>query len=62
MVLIDKKPEVKSITTEEYPVPAKRPQNSRLECSKLMSFLHHLPNDWKSEVERCVKILKDEGF
>lgn len=60
--LIDKKPEVKALTTEEYPLPAERPKNSRLESSKIMHLLPQLQCDWKSEVERCVKILKEEGF
>lgn len=42
------------IPTEAYPVPAKRPKNSRLDTSKLSSALGlHLP-DWKIHVDRLI--------
>ena len=60
--LLEKKPQLKKITTEEYPLPAPRPKNSRLECGKINNLLPQLKNDWISEVERCIKTLKEEGF
>jgi len=45
---------VKSITTAEYPTPARRPANSRLDCSLLAQ--HHgvrLP-DWRSSTNAVV--------
>lgn len=45
---------IRPITTEEYPVPAKRPKNSRLDTSLLSSKLGlHLP-DWTIHVNRTV--------
>ncbi len=45
------------ITTEEYPVPAKRPANSRLNCTKLShSFGVYLPG-WQHHVKRLISEL-----
>ena len=60
--LIDKQPKVNAIKTSEYPLPAKRPMDSRLDCSKIFNDLSNLQNDWRSEVARIVKKLQKEGF
>ena len=54
--------EVKSISTLEYPTPAKRPANSQLNCDRLEK-LHgvRLP-DWRSSVERCIARLVPKEF
>jgi dTDP-4-dehydrorhamnose reductase len=45
---------VRAITTPEYPTRAKRPANSRLDCSKLArTFGIHLP-PWQSSLETCL--------
>lgn len=45
------------ITTQEYPVPAKRPENSSLDVSKFeTNFTCQLPN-WQDEVAECVRLL-----
>ena len=45
---------VKPITTTEYPTPARRPANSRLDNSKLKElFCFSLPH-WRESVEDCV--------
>jgi dTDP-4-dehydrorhamnose reductase len=45
------------ITTADFPTPAKRPANSRLDCSKaLATFGVALPR-WQDGVERCVDAL-----
>lgn len=59
--LIDRQPTVKPIKTSEYPLPAKRPMDSRLDCSKIFNVLS-IENDWRSEVVRIVKKLHKEGF
>ena len=42
------------ISTSEYPVPAKRPANSRLDTNKLVStFGLHLP-EWQFQAKRLV--------
>lgn len=53
---------VKRITTAEYPTPARRPPNSRLDCGKL-ALAHgvKLP-DWRGSLQTCVaRLLKDQG-
>lgn len=50
---------VEPITTADYPTPARRPANSRLDCRKFQStFGHGLP-PWKSGVERCLAALDE---
>ena len=52
---------VNRITSHDYPTPAKRPTNSRLDCSKLAT--HHgvrLP-DWRLSVEQVTARLVREG-
>ena len=45
---------ISPVSTEQYPLPAKRPQNSRLDTGKLTAALSlHLP-DWKNHVNRTV--------
>jgi dTDP-4-dehydrorhamnose reductase len=48
---------VQAITTAEFPTPAKRPTNSRLNCGKLSeTFGLQLPH-WTDGVARCVEQL-----
>lgn len=51
---------VKHIATADYPTPARRPQNSRLDCSKL-ARVHNvrLPN-WRGSMEMVVTRLLNE--
>lgn len=52
---------VHPINTEAYPLPAKRPRNSRLNSSKLTdAFDVHLP-DWRIPVRRIVEELASRG-
>ena len=47
--------EINAIPTSEYPTPAVRPLNSRLNCDKLKNtFGLHLP-DWKVGVNRMLQ-------
>ncbi len=49
---------VNPINTEQYPTPAKRPANSRLDCSKLKGvFGVELP-DWQDGIADCVARLR----
>lgn len=52
--------EITAITTADYPSPALRPLNSRLDCSKLGEiFGMHLP-DWQGGVKRL--LLETKGY
>jgi dTDP-4-dehydrorhamnose reductase len=54
-------PRVTRITTAEYPTPAKRPANSRLDCGLLQrNFGVALP-DWKDSARWCVENLLREA-
>lgn len=56
-----KETQVKPITSEAYPVPAERPENSRLNCKKLEhTFNLRLP-DWRHHVHHAViELLEQE--
>ncbi len=43
-----KKPTLTSITTEQYPTPAKRPSNSRLSTEKVTQYFLIEASDWKA--------------
>ncbi|MBN3769111.1 dTDP-4-dehydrorhamnose reductase [Burkholderia sp. Se-20378] len=43
--------DIESIATREYPLPAKRPANSRLDCSKLTSTFGITLPDWRKGVD-----------
>jgi dTDP-4-dehydrorhamnose reductase len=52
---------VRGITTQEYPTPARRPMNSRLDTGKLSrTFGVKLP-DWRESVRACVGRLLNEA-
>ena len=46
------------IATTEYPTPARRPQNSVLDCSKIESILEIKPKYWSTELGIVLDQLK----
>jgi dTDP-4-dehydrorhamnose reductase len=40
-------PQLNAITTADYPTPAKRPANSKLDCSKIEQAFGITPSDWQ---------------
>ena len=48
---------VTGIPTTDYPTPAARPLNSRLDCSTLETDFGIAPADWQAELTRIVKAL-----
>ncbi|RBA24029.1 dTDP-4-dehydrorhamnose reductase [Herminiimonas fonticola] len=51
--VILKKPKVTSISTQDYPLPAKRPQNSVLSSERFMQTFCSLPN-WDAGLKLCM--------
>ncbi|MDF2971452.1 MAG: dTDP-4-dehydrorhamnose reductase [Microvirga sp.] len=51
---------VRPIATSDYPTPAKRPANSRLDCAKLKELHGVALPHWRSSLEPCVKRLIEE--
>ena len=41
-------PELKAIATADYPTPARRPANSRLDCGKIQNTFGIKPADWQA--------------
>ncbi|MDP2794832.1 MAG: dTDP-4-dehydrorhamnose reductase [Sulfurisoma sp.] len=48
---------IKAITTEQYPLPAPRPKNSRLDCGRISRALDLELPDWRWHVRRTLKEL-----
>jgi dTDP-4-dehydrorhamnose reductase len=48
-------PKLIPITTAEYPRPARRPANSRLDTSKLTRIFGLTPPDWKTMLSACMR-------
>ena len=45
-------PQVNGICTADYPTPAKRPANSRLDCRKIQQVFGIAPSDWRVALQR----------
>lgn len=52
---------VRRIATADYPTPAERPANSRLDTSKLASMHGIRLPDWRAPLEACVVRILSEG-
>jgi dTDP-4-dehydrorhamnose reductase len=48
---------IRHITTAEYPTPARRPANSRLDCTRMAQAFGIAMPPWQDAVERCVSEL-----
>jgi dTDP-4-dehydrorhamnose reductase len=47
-------PEVAAITTAQYPTPARRPANSRLDCGKLARAFQARQPEWRTGLKDCL--------
>lgn len=45
--LIAQKPDIRAISTQDYPTPAQRPLNSQLNCTKILENFHISPSKWQ---------------
>jgi dTDP-4-dehydrorhamnose reductase len=52
---------VKAITTAQYPTPAQRPVNSRLDCAHLEAVLGWRPPPWRESLSLCLDELVAKG-
>lgn len=46
--LLSRIPRLNAITTADYPTPAKRPANSRLDCARIKNTFGISPSDWRA--------------
>lgn len=55
---------IRAITTAEYPTPARRPRNSRLDCGRLEADFGLLMPSWQPYLERVLQLLalKQNGY
>ena len=49
--LLVKAPQLNELTTADYPTPAKRPANSRLDCRKIVTEFGIQPSNWLRALE-----------
>lgn len=50
--LIDKTMRVNAITSDQYPTPAKRPANSKLDCQKIEQTFAIKPSNWQAALNQ----------
>ena len=50
-------PELRAITTAEYPIPARRPADGRLDCGRIGRVHGIRPADWRLSLSRCLDAL-----
>ncbi|MCF3933815.1 dTDP-4-dehydrorhamnose reductase [Acuticoccus sp. M5D2P5] len=55
-------PTVEAITTADYPTPAARPANSRLDCTKLRTAYGITLPEWRDSTRATVRRLVEEGL
>jgi dTDP-4-dehydrorhamnose reductase len=58
--MLDKAPMVHEISTSEYPTPAKRPQNSVLNCQKIQTNFGIEQSDWRTGIINVLKEWKQQ--
>ena len=59
--MISNIPTVSAIASKQYPTPAKRPHNSRLDCSKIKETFGIHSNDWHQSLEEVLNEIKGAG-
>lgn len=59
--LLNKVPQLHPIPTSEYPTPARRPSNSRLNCEKLRSKFGVILPHWRDSIVRVLALVNATG-
>ena len=59
--VINHPPKIHRVSTLEYPTPAIRPANSRLDCSKLKKNFGIEPDDWRQSLAYVLDKLREGG-
>lgn len=57
-----RRPEVVAITTADYPTPAKRPADSRLDCTATLARYQIAQPDWRAALAATLDRLPEEVF
>jgi len=52
--------EVNPVTSQQYPMPAKRPRNSLMNKDKIVKVFNIKISNWKSSLNTCITILKKQ--
>jgi dTDP-4-dehydrorhamnose reductase len=58
LAMISSTPTISAIATEQYPTPAKRPHNSRLNCSKITEAFGIESDNWHQSLEDMLNEIK----
>ena len=58
--LLSVAPDIKPITTSEYPLPAARPPNSVLDCTRAIQKLGLSPPDWRSGLDDVLTAIAEQ--
>jgi dTDP-4-dehydrorhamnose reductase len=56
-----KRPTLKRIATVDYPTPAKRPANSRLDGPRAEALLRWRPRPWRESLAQCLDEIEESG-
>ncbi len=56
-----KRPMLKRIATVDYPTPAKRPANSRLDGPRAEALLRWRPRPWRESLAQCLDEIEESG-
>ncbi len=59
--LLMRAPQVDAITTSEYPTPARRPEFSVLDCSKIARELGIHQSNWRSDLQKVLMEINDQA-
>ena len=58
---LGKRPALKRIATSDYPTPAKRPANSRLDGPPATALLGWNPRPWRESLAKCLDEIEESG-